>query len=59
LKQDNPTTAAIYLKRAVQMDPGNEFSHFFLGQAYRDLGKKQDAIPEFQAAAKIKASAHH
>jgi len=59
LKQNNPTTAAIYLKRAVQMDPGNEFSHFFLGQAYRDLGKKQDAMLEFQASAKIKASANH
>lgn len=59
LKQNNPATAVIYLKRAVQMDPGNEFSHYFLGQAYRDLGKKQESILEFQSAAKIKASAHH
>jgi len=59
LKQDNPTTAVTYLKRAVEMDPGNEYSHFFLGQAYRDLGKKQDAMLEFQASAKLKASARH
>jgi tetratricopeptide (TPR) repeat protein len=59
LKQNNPTTAVIYLKRAAQMDPGNEFSHFFLGQAYRDLGKKQESILEFQASARIKASANH
>lgn len=58
LKQDNPATAAIYLKRAVQMDPENEFSHYLLGQAYRDLGKKQEAMAEFQASAKIKASTH-
>jgi predicted Zn-dependent protease len=59
LKEDNPATAAIYLKRAVQMDPENEFSHYLLGQAYRDLGKKQEAIGEFQASAKIKAATHH
>jgi predicted Zn-dependent protease len=59
LKRNNPATAVIYLKRAVQMDPGNEFSHFFLGQAYRDLGRKQESILEFQASAKIKASAAH
>ena len=59
LKRDNPSTAATYLKRAVQMDPGNEFTHFFLGQAYRDLGRKQESIAEFQAAEKIKAAARH
>lgn len=59
LKRDNPATAAIYLKRAADMDPGNEFTHFFLGQAYRDLGRKQESILEFQTSAKIKAAAHH
>lgn len=59
LKQDNPTTAATYLQRAVEMDHGNEYAHFFLGQAYRDLGKKQEAMVEFQASAKIKAAVHH
>jgi tetratricopeptide (TPR) repeat protein len=59
LKQNNFATAAVYLKRAVQMDPGNEYSHYFLGQAYRDLGKKQEAMIEFQTSAKIKASMKH
>jgi predicted Zn-dependent protease len=59
LKEDNAATASIYLKRAVQMDSENEFSHYLLGQAYRDLGKKQEAIAEFQASAKIKAATHH
>jgi predicted Zn-dependent protease len=59
LKRDNPSTAAIYLKRAVQMDPANEFSHFFLGQAYRDLGRKQESMLEFQVAEKIKSTARH
>jgi tetratricopeptide (TPR) repeat protein len=59
LKQENPATAATYLKRVVEMDPGNEFGHFFLGEAYRDLGKKQESILEFEASAKIKASTRH
>jgi predicted Zn-dependent protease len=58
LKQDNPSTAVTYLKRAVQMDPENEYCHFFLGEAYRDLGRKQEAMAEFQAASKLKAAAH-
>jgi predicted Zn-dependent protease len=55
LKRDNPVTAATYLKRAVQMDPGNQYSHYFLGQAYRAMGKKEEAMAEFQASEKIKA----
>jgi predicted Zn-dependent protease len=55
LKRENPTSAATYLKRAVQMDPSNQFSHYFLGQAYRAMGKKQEAMAEFDAAEKIKA----
>lgn len=58
LKQDNPATAITYLKRAVEMDPKNEYCHFFLGEAYRDIGNKQDAMVEFQTAAKLKAAAH-
>jgi predicted Zn-dependent protease len=50
LKRDNPAIATIYLKRAVQMDPANHMSHYFLGEAYRAMGKKQEAMTEFNAA---------
>ena len=50
LKRNNPAIATIYLKRAVQMDPGNHLSHYFLGEAYRAMGKKQEAMTEFRAA---------
>jgi len=50
LKRDNPAIATIYLKRAVQMDPGNHMSHYFLGEAYRAMGKKQEAMAEFKFA---------
>jgi len=56
LKQNNAATAVTFLKRAEQMDPANELTHFFLGQAYRDLGKKQDATKEFQIFKTIKNS---
>jgi tetratricopeptide (TPR) repeat protein len=59
LKRNNPATASIYLKRAVQMDPGNQMSHYFLGQAYRTMGKKQEAMAEFDAVSKIKAMPGH
>ena len=59
LKRNNPGTAVTYLKRAVEMYRKNEFTHFFLGEAYRDLGQKQDAMREFQISAKIKSSARN
>jgi len=59
LKRNNPGTAVTYLKRAVEMDSRNEYTHFFLGEAYRNLGQKQEAMLEFQIAAKIKASARN
>jgi TolA-binding protein len=32
------------------MDPANHMSHYFLGEAYRAMGKKQEAMTEFNAA---------
>jgi len=59
LKENNPTMAATYLQHAVQMDPRNKLTHFFLGQAYRAMGKKQNAIHEFEATEKIGAAEGH
>jgi predicted Zn-dependent protease len=55
LKRDNPAIAAIYLRRAVQMDPGNHISHYFLGEAYRAMGKRQEAMVEFKSAGGTKS----
>ena len=59
LKRDNPAIATIYLKRAVQMDPGNHMSHYFLGEAYRSMGRKQEAMTEFAAAGGSKSQQPH
>lgn len=56
LKRNDPQTAAIYLQRAEKMDPANYITHTLLGQAYRSLGKEQDAKTEIDAASRIQAS---
>jgi cytochrome c-type biogenesis protein CcmH/NrfG len=32
------------------MDPGNYQTHTLLGQAYRAMGRREDALKQFQAA---------
>ena len=49
LEANDPQTAASYLGHAEQMDPSNFTTHNFLAQAYRKMGKKDDAKPEFNA----------
>jgi tetratricopeptide (TPR) repeat protein len=56
LKKNDPQTAAMYLEHAEKMDPGNSLTHMLLGQAYRGLGRKDQARQEFESAAKISAN---
>lgn len=56
LKKNDPQTAAMYLEHAEKMDPGNSLTHMLLGQAYRGLGKKDEARQQFETAAKISAN---
>jgi predicted Zn-dependent protease len=56
LRQGDPQTAALYLQHAVKMDPGNYITHTLLGQAYRSLGKEDDAKKELDAASQIHTS---
>jgi tetratricopeptide (TPR) repeat protein len=56
LKQQNSMMAKMYLERALQMDPKNYMAHFLLGQAYRTLGRSDDAAREYQAAEQIQAA---
>jgi Flp pilus assembly protein TadD len=43
------------LQRALAMDPNNPVPHHLLGQAYRDLGKSEEAERELKAAAQLEA----
>lgn len=55
LKQQAPANAAQYLEHAETMDPGNYMTHSLLGQAYRALGRSEDAARETQLAQKLQA----
>ncbi len=60
LKQQNSLMAKMYLEHALEIDPKNYMAHYLLGQAYRALGRTDDATREYQAAAQIEeASAPH
>ena len=56
LKQQNPSMAKMYLEHALEMDPKNYMAHYLLGQAYRALGRTDDAARESHAAEQIHAA---
>src|SRR5947199_9842934 len=43
------------LQHAASMDPNNSITHHLLGQAYRDLGKKDDAERELKLAEQLQS----
>jgi predicted Zn-dependent protease len=55
LKQQAPANAMQYLEHAESMDPSNYMTHSLLGQAYRALGRSEDASRETQTAQKLQA----
>src|SRR5579871_35974 len=56
LKRQDPVGAVMYLERAEKMDPTNYMAHSLLGQAYRALGRTEDASRETQMAQKIQSA---
>jgi tetratricopeptide (TPR) repeat protein len=56
LRRKDPQSAAIYLQHAAKMDPGNPITHTLLGQAYRAMGKQEDAKRELDMASQIHAA---
>src|ERR1700728_2034544 len=56
LRRNDPQSAVLYLQHAEKMDPGNYITHTLLGQAYRGLGKEEEARHEFGMASQIHAS---
>jgi predicted Zn-dependent protease len=56
LRKQDPVSAASYLERAEKMDPANYMTHSFLSQAYRLMGRMEDATREAAAAQKLQAS---
>ena len=55
LRRNDPQTSLLYLQHAEKMDPGNYMTHTLLGQAYRSLGRDEEAKKEIDMASKIHA----
>lgn len=56
LKKQDPVNAVMYLERAEAMDPKNSMTHSLLGQAYRTLGRMDDARREILTAQQLQAA---
>jgi predicted Zn-dependent protease len=56
LKRQDPASATMYLERAEKMDSSNYITHSLLGQAYRSLGRLEDASRETEISQKIQAA---
>jgi Flp pilus assembly protein TadD len=52
-KKGEALLAVRALQRAINMDPNNSISHHPLGQAYRDLGRSEDAERELKLAEQL------
>jgi len=52
-KKGEPVLAIRTLQRAVNMDPNNPITHHLLGQAYRDIGKADEAEQELKLAEQL------
>ena len=56
LKKNDPLGASTFLEHARAMDPANYMTHSLLGQAYRAMGRSEDAIRENATAQKLQAA---
>jgi tetratricopeptide (TPR) repeat protein len=57
LKKQDPLAASTFLERAEQMDPANYMTHSLLGQAYRAMGRRDEAARETATAEKLQSAA--
>jgi predicted Zn-dependent protease len=56
LKRNDAVGAATYLQRADQLDPSNYMTHSLLGQAYRAMGRAEDASRETATAQRLQSA---
>ena len=55
LKRQDAASAAGYLERAEKMDPANYMTHSLLGQAYRGMGRLEEARKQADISQKLQA----
>ena len=56
LKKGDAVAAVTYLERAAKMDPANYMTHSLLGQAYRTMGRTDDATRETATAQRLQTA---
>ena len=56
LKQSQPVGAMTFLQKAESMDPANFMTHHLLAQAYRALGRTEEASRELALTEKVQAA---
>jgi len=56
LKKGDAVAAVTYLERAAKMDPANYMTHSLLGQAYRTMGRSDDASRETATAQRLQTA---
>jgi tetratricopeptide (TPR) repeat protein len=56
LKRQDAAGASTYLERAEKMDPANFMTHSLLGQAYRAMGRTEDATRETHMAEQLQGT---
>ena len=54
LKRNDPAAAAGFLERAAELDPQNDYVHYFLGKAYQSLGRPAEANQHFAIARQLR-----
>jgi Flp pilus assembly protein TadD len=54
-KKGDYDLAVLALKHAVTMEPNNPTTHYLLGQAYRDMGRKEEAESELKRSQELHA----
>lgn len=54
LKRNDPAMAAGFLERAAELDPQNDYVHYFLGKAYQGLGRSEEANQHFVIAKQLR-----
>jgi len=57
LKLEQPAEAVKDLEAAIKADPAEPSMHFLLAQAYRSLGRTQEAQAEMKVFSKLEESA--
>lgn len=58
LQKGNPDLAAGFLEYSLKLDPQNYYAHYYLGRAYQQLGRTDEATRQFALQASLRNDKH-